>query len=121
MEQLRKQAEELAEQRRIAREQAVEWTREIQMESDEERERKAKKAGKKSRADEGSGDEGAETKKKRRNKSKKGSDHGGILYVWLCADSYFVELMALRRTPFALGWRCICCFAAPSRPCCFLR
>ena len=37
MEELRVQAEKLAEERRIAREQALEWTREAQMESDGER------------------------------------------------------------------------------------
>ena len=37
MEELRVQAEKLAEERRIAREQALEWTREVQMESDGER------------------------------------------------------------------------------------
>jgi len=47
----------------------MEWTREVRMESDEERERKAKKV-KKPKADVVSGDE-AEPKKKRRGKIKK--------------------------------------------------
>ncbi|KAJ7658031.1 RNA polymerase II-associated protein, partial [Mycena rosella] len=71
MEELRKEAETLAEQRKLAREQALEWTREVRMESDEEKERKPKKA-RKQKAD-GSGDE-AEPKKKRRGKLKRGGD-----------------------------------------------
>ncbi|KAJ7467095.1 RNA polymerase II-associated protein [Mycena latifolia] len=71
MEELRKEAEKLAEQRKLAREQALEWTREVRMESDEEKERKPKKA-RKQKAD-GSGDE-AEPKKKRRGKLKRGGD-----------------------------------------------
>jgi len=47
----------------------MEWTREVRMESDEERERKSKKV-KKPKADVVSGDEG-EPKKKRRSKIKK--------------------------------------------------
>jgi hypothetical protein len=43
MEDLRKQAEVLVEERRLARVQTLEWSREAQMESDEERERKSKK------------------------------------------------------------------------------
>ncbi|KAH7920613.1 TPR-like protein [Leucogyrophana mollusca] len=74
MEELRKQAEKLAEERRIAREQALEWTREVQMESDEERERKSKRAPKKVKVEGESGDEGAEPKKKRRGKLKKAND-----------------------------------------------
>lgn len=74
MEELRKEAEKLAEERRLAREQALEWTREVRMESDEEKERRPKKA-RKQKAD-GSGDEGAaaEPKKKRRGKLKRGGD-----------------------------------------------
>jgi RNA polymerase-associated protein CTR9 len=75
MEELKREAEKLAEERRIAREQAMEWTRDIKMESDEERERKTKKA-RKPKADTGSGDENAETKKKRRTKTKKAGDQG---------------------------------------------
>ncbi|KAF8160649.1 RNA polymerase II-associated protein [Crassisporium funariophilum] len=69
MEELRVEAEKLAVDRRIAREQAMEWTREVRMESDEERERKSKKV-KKPKAEVVSGDEG-EPKKKRRGKLKK--------------------------------------------------
>ena len=79
MEELRIQAEKLAEERRIAREQALEWTREVQMESDEERERKSKRASKKIKTEE-SGDEGAalsEPKKKRKGKLKRAGDQGG--------------------------------------------
>lgn len=62
----------MAEERRKAREQALEWTREVRMESDEERERKAKKATRKKTDALGSGDEGTgEPKKKRRSKLKK--------------------------------------------------
>jgi hypothetical protein len=71
MEELRKEAEKLAEERKLAREQALEWTREVRMESDEEKERKPKKA-RKQKAD-GSGDE-AEPKKKRRGKLRRGGD-----------------------------------------------
>jgi RNA polymerase-associated protein CTR9 len=77
---LRVQAEKLAEERRIAREQALEWTREVQMESDEERERKSKRAPKKVKTEAESGDEGlataAEPKKKRKGKLKKANDQG---------------------------------------------
>ncbi|KAJ7167486.1 RNA polymerase II-associated protein [Mycena filopes] len=73
MEELRKEAEKLAEERKIAREQAQEWTKGAHMESDEEKERKPKKARKQKA--EGSGDE-AEPKKKRRGKLKRGGgDH----------------------------------------------
>ncbi|KIJ58709.1 hypothetical protein HYDPIDRAFT_33920 [Hydnomerulius pinastri MD-312] len=75
---LRIQAEKLAEERRIAREQALEWTREVQMESDEERERKSKRASRKVKAEAESGDEGvagpAEPKKKRKGKLRKGNE-----------------------------------------------
>lgn len=74
MEELRRDAEKLAEERRLAREQAMEWTREVKMESDEERERKSKKT-RKPKAD-GSGDE-AEPKKKRRGKLKKAASDQG--------------------------------------------
>ncbi|KAF8813945.1 RNA polymerase II-associated protein [Phlegmacium glaucopus] len=75
MEELRVQAEELAEERRIAREQAMEWTREVRLESDEERERKSKKT-KKPKGEVVSGDE-AEPKKKRRGKLKKAASEQG--------------------------------------------
>ncbi|KAG6336638.1 hypothetical protein ID866_2445 [Astraeus odoratus] len=79
MEELRLQAEKLAEERRIAREQALEWTREVQMESDEERERKAKRASKKMKTEVDSGEEaanGGEPKKKRKGKIKRVNDQG---------------------------------------------
>ncbi|KIJ12938.1 hypothetical protein PAXINDRAFT_14301 [Paxillus involutus ATCC 200175] len=81
MEELRIQAEKLAVERRIAREQALEWTREVQLESDEERERKSKRAPKKVKTEAESGDEGgvatpAEPKKKRKGKLKKANDQG---------------------------------------------
>lgn len=64
--------EKLIEERRIAREKAMEWSRDIKMESDEEREKRSKKQ-RKPKADVGSGDEAgsAEPKKKRRGKLKK--------------------------------------------------
>ncbi|KAI9571564.1 hypothetical protein HD554DRAFT_2320692 [Boletus coccyginus] len=81
MEELRIQAEKLAEERRIAREQALEWTREVQMESDEERERKSKRSGKKVKVEVESGDEGiatpSESKKRRKGKLKRSGDQGG--------------------------------------------
>ncbi|EGO00400.1 hypothetical protein SERLA73DRAFT_122419 [Serpula lacrymans var. lacrymans S7.3] len=75
VEELRQQAEKLAEERRIARETALEWSREVQVESDEERERKSKKAARRPKIENGSGDEGLEPKKKRRGKLKKVSEH----------------------------------------------
>ena len=81
MEELRIQAEKLAEERRIAREQALEWTREVQMESDEERERKSKRSSKKVKVEVESGDEGiatpSEPKKRRKGKLKRSGDQGG--------------------------------------------
>ncbi|KAJ8515561.1 hypothetical protein ONZ45_g7046 [Pleurotus djamor] len=72
LEELRREAEKLAEERRIARETAQEWSRDIRMESDEEKERKAKKV-RKAKPEPGSGDEG-EPKKKRRGKLRKAAD-----------------------------------------------
>jgi RNA polymerase-associated protein CTR9 len=66
---LERKAKILAEERRLAREQALEWTREVKVESDEEKERKSKRSRKPKT--EGSGDEGGESKKKRRGKTKK--------------------------------------------------
>ncbi|KAJ4490912.1 RNA polymerase II-associated protein [Lentinula aciculospora] len=72
MELLRRDAEKLAQERRLAREQALEWTREARMnESDEEKEKKPKKAKKAKGDGPGSGDEGEAPKKKRRGKIKK--------------------------------------------------
>ncbi|KAF8229067.1 RNA polymerase II-associated protein [Tricholoma matsutake] len=65
---LRQEAEKLAEERRLAREQVMEWTKDAKLESDDERERRPKKARKQKH--DGSGDE-AEPKKKRRGKLKK--------------------------------------------------
>ena len=70
---LRKQAEILAQERRVAREQALEWSREVKMESDEERERKAKKS-RRVKTEGGSGDEAQEPKKKRKGRTKKDAD-----------------------------------------------
>ncbi|KAH7878549.1 uncharacterized protein C8R40DRAFT_1066987 [Lentinula edodes] len=59
MEALRKEAEKLAQERRLAREQALEWTREARMnESEEEKEKSPKKAKKSTGDGTGSGDEG---------------------------------------------------------------
>lgn len=76
MEELRQQAEKLAEQRRLAREQALEWTINAKGESDEEKEKKVRRAAKKdkAKADGGSGDEAGEPKKRRRGKAKKSGD-----------------------------------------------
>lgn len=83
MDVLRKEAEALAEQRRIAREEAKEWSKNVQMESDDERERKAKKAANrkvKSEAvsgDEGVNGEGVQKKKRvRKVKKEKGATSG---------------------------------------------
>ena len=75
MEDLRKQAEVLVEERRLARVQTLEWSREAQMESDEERERKSKKMLGKGR--EWQGDEAGEQKKKKRGKLRK-EGGGGV-------------------------------------------
>ncbi|TFK25227.1 RNA polymerase II-associated protein [Coprinopsis marcescibilis] len=73
MEELRQEAEKLAEERRIAREQAMEWTREAKIESDEEKERRQKKT-KRAKVEPTSGDDAApEPKKKRRGKLKRAS------------------------------------------------
>lgn len=78
MEELRRDAEKLAEERRIAREQAQEWTREVRMDSDDEKEKKVRRPRKPKgeAAAGGSGDEaaGAEPKRRRR-KLRKG--HAG--------------------------------------------
>lgn len=72
MEALRKEAEKLAQERRLAREQALEWTREARMnESEEEKEKSPKKAKKSTGDGTGSGDEGDAPKKKRRGKIRK--------------------------------------------------
>ncbi|KAF8212535.1 RNA polymerase II-associated protein [Mycena galopus ATCC 62051] len=73
MEELRRDAEKLAEERRVAREQALEWTREVRMDSDDEKERKPKKARKQKADGPGSGDEAEPQapKKKRRSKLKR--------------------------------------------------
>lgn len=71
VEEARIEAEKLAEERRLAREQALEWTREVRMDSDDELEREKKpKKSKKTKTDGTSGDEG-EPKKKKRGKLKK--------------------------------------------------
>lgn len=78
MEEHREQAEKLAEERRRAREQALEWTREVKMESDEEREKKAKKAPRRVKTEangNGSGEEG-EPKKKRKGKLRRNAEGG---------------------------------------------
>jgi RNA polymerase-associated protein CTR9 len=68
---LEEAAKKLAEERRAAREQALEWSREVKMESDEEREKKAKRAVRRVKTEGGaSGDEG-EQKKKKRTKTRK--------------------------------------------------
>ncbi|KAH7907720.1 hypothetical protein BJ138DRAFT_1116454 [Hygrophoropsis aurantiaca] len=101
VEELRRQAEKLAEERRRAREQALEWTREVQAESDEERERKSKRALKKVKVEGGeSGDEGAEPKKKRRGKLRKAVEQGdenGQLFSDEEADSKPVKKRGVKK------------------------
>ncbi|KAJ7049931.1 RNA polymerase II-associated protein [Mycena amicta] len=76
MEELRLAAEKLTVERKAAREQALEWTREVRMDSDEEKEKRPKKT-RKPKA-EVSGDEGGgEPRKKRRGKLRKGAEEGG--------------------------------------------
>ncbi|KAG6899837.1 hypothetical protein C0993_006355 [Termitomyces sp. T159_Od127] len=76
MEGLRKEAEKLAEERRLAREKAMQWTQEVKGESDEERERRPKKP-RKPKQDAGSGDEAESKKKRRGGKIKKTTDGDG--------------------------------------------
>jgi RNA polymerase-associated protein CTR9 len=74
LEELRIAADKLAEERRIARQQAQEWTAEARAESDEERERKAsKRASRKARPADGgaSGDEGESGPGQKRKRSRK--------------------------------------------------
>ncbi|KAK1229557.1 protein required for normal CLN1 and CLN2 G1 cyclin expression [Marasmius sp. AFHP31] len=72
MEVLRQEAEKLAEQRRHDREQALEWTREVKMDSDDEKEKKPKKTRRpKPESAAVSGDESEPPKKKRRGKLRK--------------------------------------------------
>jgi RNA polymerase-associated protein CTR9 len=75
-EQARIEGEKLAEERRLAREQALEWTREVRMDSDDEEREKRPKRSKKAKADVTSGDEG-EPKKKKRGKIKKSANEQG--------------------------------------------
>ena len=65
----------MAEERRIAREQAMEWTREVRMDSEDEKEKKPKKT-RKPRSEVPSGDE-SEPRKKRRGKLRKPSPGPG--------------------------------------------
>ncbi|KAG6905031.1 hypothetical protein DXG01_005520 [Tephrocybe rancida] len=74
METLQKEAEKLAEEWKLAREQAMQWTQEVKANSDKEREWKPKKTCK-PKQDMGSGDE-AEPKKKRHGKLKKPTSDG---------------------------------------------
>ena len=72
-EQARIEAEKLAEDRRVAREQALEWTREVRMDSDDEEKRP--KRPKKAKADVASGDD--EPKKRKKGKLKKSGTEQG--------------------------------------------
>lgn len=95
MEQLRNEAEKLAEERRKAREQAMEWSREAKVESEEERERRPKKAKKEkaekaTKVEQGSADE-AEPKKKRRGKLKKVASEQGEEEIPVFTDEEDVE------------------------------
>jgi len=74
----REDAEALAAERRKARETALEWTKDIKVDSDEEKEKKPKKQ-RRVKAEVGSGNEGESEppKKKRRGKLKRvGGDSG---------------------------------------------
>lgn len=74
----REEAEVLAAERRKAREKALEWTKDIKVESDEEKEKKPKKQ-RRVKTEVGSGNEGESEppKKKRRGKLKRlGGDSG---------------------------------------------
>ena len=74
----REEAEVLAAERRKARETALEWTKDIKVDSDEEKEKKPKKQ-RRVKTEAGSGNEGEPEppKKKRRGKLKRlGGDSG---------------------------------------------
>ncbi|KIP06107.1 hypothetical protein PHLGIDRAFT_107356 [Phlebiopsis gigantea 11061_1 CR5-6] len=76
-EKLRHQAEELAEQRRLAREEAQKWTLELKDSDDEKEPKKTKKSRARTRPDPGlSGDEGEPRKKRRPGKLRKDGDGG---------------------------------------------
>ncbi|KAL0578531.1 protein required for normal CLN1 and CLN2 G1 cyclin expression [Marasmius crinis-equi] len=78
MEALRQEAEKLAEERRQAREKAMEWTREVRMDSDDEKEKKPKKTRRpKPESAAVSGDESEPPKKKRRGKLRKAGGEEG--------------------------------------------
>ncbi|TFK44271.1 RNA polymerase II-associated protein [Crucibulum laeve] len=96
IEKQRLEAEKITEDRRIAREQAVEWTREVRMESDEEKERKPKKT-RKPKAEGVSGDE-AEPKKKRRGKLKKTASEQGDEDQAVFSEDEDMEKPAKKRT-----------------------
>ncbi|KAF5351734.1 hypothetical protein D9756_007677 [Leucocoprinus leucothites] len=95
-EKLRIEAEKLAEERRLAREQAMEWTREVRMDSDEEKEKKPKKA-RKPRSEAPSGDEG-EPRRKRRGKLRKASPEPGDEDGAIFTDEEEAERPAKKRT-----------------------
>lgn len=86
----------------MAREQALEWTREVRMESDEERERKVTKK-KKPKADIISGDE-AEPKapKKRRGKLKKAASDQGDVEQTMFSEDEDIEKPAKKVCPLSL-------------------
>jgi hypothetical protein len=71
----------MAEERRLARVQALEWSREVKMESGEKREQKSKKM-RKVKAENCRGGEAGEQKKKRRGKLRKegGGDVDQVLF-----------------------------------------
>lgn len=83
----RREEAELAEKRKIAREQAYEWTKSSQLDvrdsDDEKEQRRAKKARTRPRPDTtGSGDEQEQRKKKRGKlrKPENGADEEGVLF-----------------------------------------
>ncbi|KAG7093919.1 hypothetical protein E1B28_007555 [Marasmius oreades] len=100
LEALRQEAEKLAEERRHAREQALEWTREVRMDSDDEKEKKPKKSRRpKVDSTTVSGDEGEGPKKKRRGKLKKaGGDQGDGEEAAIFSDDEDTDKPTKRRT-----------------------
>ncbi|THU95501.1 RNA polymerase II-associated protein [Dendrothele bispora CBS 962.96] len=96
-EELRKEAEKLAEQRKIAREQALEWTREARMDSDDEKEKKPKKS-RKPKVEVVSGDEAEAPKRKRKGKIRKaGGDQGEGEEPGIFSDDEETEKPARKR------------------------
>ncbi|KAF9269021.1 RNA polymerase II-associated protein [Marasmius fiardii PR-910] len=100
LEVLRQEEEQLVEVRKHAREQALEWTREVRMDSDDEKEKKPKKSRKpRTESAAVSGDDESEApKKKRRGKLRKaGGDQGDVEEAAVLSDDEDTDKPTKRR------------------------